>query len=508
VTRPLFEQYKDALRQGHLAARAGRIDEALAAYVEAGRLAPDRAAPHTSRATVLHRAGRDPEAFAAFDKALEISPDDDATLRARAVTFREMGRLASAAADLERLAEAFDADGRRADALTTAREALAITATPARRALVQRLEEPVDEAVPRQVARRQPAKVEPRAPAPAPAARAPEAKPEPSVVEAALPESATAEPAAAEPGAEEPLAAEAVAAKPVTAEPEPTPAPSAPAPGTSSTLMDLYDAPIDEAVEAPPSEIAAAAPDLDLAAALASEPDVEPPPESRDVVSAPGGSLMDLYDAPIEGGPETDAVAAAVASPVFEGATEDLHAAPLVPEMAALNAPVPGRISLDPSARDPGSDFLIQLEPDADPSAAIPWPAIDLPSAPPPPIVGPPPDPEGLMAEALALIDSGDAKAARNLLLTAVMVHRAAGRPDAAIDVCLQLLALFPGDAHVHLAIAGLQLDRGWRILATEKIQLLLRLTALTGDTQAEADAHALMAERIHDEGPASFARA
>jgi hypothetical protein len=114
--------------------------------------------------------------------------------------------------------------------------------------------------------------------------------------------------------------------------------------------------------------------------------------------------------------------------------------------------------------------------------------------------VGPPPNVDTLMADAGVLIDAGDLVAARNLMLTAVAVHRAAGRPDAALDVCLQLLALAPGDAYVHLAIAGLQLDRGWQALATEKIELLLRLTALTGDTQAEADVHALAAERVRDE--------
>jgi hypothetical protein len=116
--------------------------------------------------------------------------------------------------------------------------------------------------------------------------------------------------------------------------------------------------------------------------------------------------------------------------------------------------------------------------------------------------VGPPPNVETLMADATALIDAGDLVAARNLMLTAVAVHRAGGRPDAALDVCLQLLALAPGDAYVHLAIAGLQLDRGWQTLATEKIALLLRLTALTGDTQAEADVHALAAERVRNEPP------
>jgi hypothetical protein len=80
------------------------------------------------------------------------------------------------------------------------------------------------------------------------------------------------------------------------------------------------------------------------------------------------------------------------------------------------------------------------------------------------------------------------------------VVHRAAGRLDAALEICLQLLTTAPGDPQVHLAIANLQLDRGWTALATEKIELLLRLTALTGDTQAEADVHGLASERLRDD--------
>ena len=57
-----------------------------------------------------------------------------------------------------------------------------------------------------------------------------------------------------------------------------------------------------------------------------------------------------------------------------------------------------------------------------------------------------------------------------------------------------------PGDPQVHLAIANLQLDRGWTAVATEKIDLLVRLTALTGDTQAEADVHGLASERLRDD--------
>jgi hypothetical protein len=129
-----------------------------------------------------------------------------------------------------------------------------------------------------------------------------------------------------------------------------------------------------------------------------------------------------------------------------------------------------------------------------------PWPQIDLPSPPPPRIEGPPPDPETLLAEAAEHIESGDPAAARDKMLLAVMVHREAGRLDAALEACLQLLTTASGDPHVHLAIANLQLDRGWTSLATEKIELLLRLTKLTGDTQATADVHGLAAERLRDD--------
>lgn len=380
MTRPLFEQYKEALRRGHLAARAGRVDEALEAYREAARIAPDRAAPHTSTATVLHRAGRRDEAWAAFERALATAPDDEATLRARAAAFREIGRTASAAADLERLAEALDLAGRRPEALEAAREAVELTATAARRRLVERLQAPEAEGP-------TPPPVRAMPPRPAVAASPSPGPPAPSV------------PSKIEPAPEIPIAG-----SPVSSAPKVAPAGPAPGPG-----------------------ISAASP---------------PPP-----VPAPA--------------------AAPIAAPT--------------------PAPTP------------------EPEPPSEP--AIPWPAIDLPSAPPPMIVGPPPNVEFLMAEANALVDAGELLLARNLMLTAVAVHRAAGRSDAALDVCLQLLALAPGDAHVHLAIAGLQLDRGWRTLATEKIELLLRLTGLTGDTQAEADVHALAAERLRDEPPAGFAR-
>ncbi|HSL97046.1 MAG TPA: BTAD domain-containing putative transcriptional regulator [Candidatus Deferrimicrobiaceae bacterium] len=109
-------------------------------------------------------------------------------------------------------------------------------------------------------------------------------------------------------------------------------------------------------------------------------------------------------------------------------------------------------------------------------------------------------DPEQLVADAATLLASGATVDARDRLLEAVAIHRAAGRPDAALDVCLGLLEIAPGDPTVHLAIANVQLDRGWQGFASDKIRLLLQLTALTGDTQAAADVHALAAERLRDD--------
>jgi tetratricopeptide (TPR) repeat protein len=315
VSEPLFEQYKAALRRGHMSSLAGHLDEALEAYQEAARLVPERALPLASQGTILHRLDRWPEAAEAFDAALRIVNDDETTLRARATAREERGMRSGAAEDFERLAFVLDVGGRTSEAIEAAEHAAALDPKPARAALAERLAE----------------------------------------------------------------AATRRAASPVAEE--------------------------------------------------LTEPELELPPPPRIV-------------------PETDAE-------VARHARQD------------------------------------------DPAAA--WPALDMPSPPPAPIEGPPPDTEAVMAEAAELFEAGDLAGAGDRMLTAVAVHRAAGRLDAALDVCFQLLAISPGDPRVHLAIANLQLDRGWTPLAREKIELLVRLTSLTGDTQAEADVHGLAAERLRD---------
>jgi tetratricopeptide (TPR) repeat protein len=355
VSGPLFDQYKAALRRGHLATLAGGLDEALEAYREAARLAPERALPYASQGTVLHRLDRWPDAAEAFDRALRLAPDDEATLRARGSAREDRGLGSGAADDYERLAFVLDVAGRSSEAAEAARRAATLQPSPARTALMNRLAD-----------------------------------------------------------------AAARAAEPVTGR--------------------FAGADAKEAIEGAPDPGAA-----DLSAAEAAAHDTDAP----------------------------------------DGAASDTAA----PGTAAHGTAAPGGAAPDTAAPDGQA-----------------WPQIDLPTPPPPPIVGPPPDLEVLMADAAAALDAGDAARASDLMLTAVSVHRAAGRLDAALDACLQLLAVTPGDPHVHLAIANLQLDHGWTALATEKIDLLLRLTSLTGDTQAEADVHGLAAERLRDEPATSSA--
>lgn len=338
MSQPLFELYKDALRRGHLAVIDGRLEDALVSYREAGDMAPDRALPYASIATVLHRLGRSDEAIAAFDRALELAPDDDATRRARWVALEEMGRVVD---------------------------------TPFQSARVD-----------------------------------------------------------ADIGADAPAGAIAEASL------------------EASTLDER----------------------------LGLIPDEGRPP------GAPDG----LHDA--------------------FGDRRAGDEAPSVDDEADRVREGAEQIGFGPGFETPGPYLPFDETAGGEGAAAVSWPAIDLPSPPPPPLVGPPPDPRLLAEEAEVLADKGDLDGARELLLTVVEAHREAGRPDAALDACLQLLAMAPGDARAHLALAGLQLDQGWRAVATDKIALLLRLTALTGDTQAEADTHALAAERIRDEPVAEVA--
>jgi tetratricopeptide (TPR) repeat protein len=139
VSEVLYEQYKDALRRGHMAALRGRLDAAAAAYRDAARIAPDRALPYVGLGGVLSRLGRAEEALAAYGKALDRAPTDEGAMHGRADVLSALGRRAEAAETLDRLAAILERDGRLADACDVARGALELAESRGRRRQVESL---------------------------------------------------------------------------------------------------------------------------------------------------------------------------------------------------------------------------------------------------------------------------------------------------------------------------------------------------------------------------------
>jgi tetratricopeptide (TPR) repeat protein len=99
----------------------------------------------------------------------------------------------------------------------------------------------------------------------------------------------------------------------------------------------------------------------------------------------------------------------------------------------------------------------------------------------------PPPDPVELTLAVEAALDRGDTGEARLRALEAAAAHRTVGQSNAAMDACYQALAIEPSDPDVHLLLAELYLDRGWRGPASDKLALLGRLTDLTADEATRA---------------------
>jgi tetratricopeptide (TPR) repeat protein len=139
MTGSLYEEYKEALRRGHVAALRGRHDLAIQAFREAARIAPDRALPHVGLAAALARLERVDEALAAYRAALARAPDDEGALRGRADLLEAQDRPAEAASSLDHLAGVLERAGRTADACDVARRALELAESRGRRRLVQTL---------------------------------------------------------------------------------------------------------------------------------------------------------------------------------------------------------------------------------------------------------------------------------------------------------------------------------------------------------------------------------
>jgi tetratricopeptide (TPR) repeat protein len=302
----LYEQYKDALRRGHVAALRGRLDAAASAYLEAARIAPDRALPYVGLGGVMTRLGRSDEALTAYSAALERAPTDEGAMRGRADVLATLGRRAEAADTLDRLAGLLEREGRLADACDVARRSLELAESRGRRRQVENL-----------VAR----------------------------------------------------------------------------------------------LRETPGDAAAAEALARALSVLETVPGLAP-------VAATHGSASD------EQGEATTA------------------------------------------------------EPEA-------------PSA---------PDPALLTLAVEEALEAGDLDEARRRALVAAAGHRAVGQFHAAMDACYQALAILPSDPDIHLLLAELYLDRGWRGPAADKLVLLGRLAQLTGDGATRARLCYLAAARFPDD--------
>ena len=139
MTEALYERYKDALRRGHVAVQRGRLDEALDAYGDAARVAPDRALPLVGIAQVLLRLGKPADAISTFDRALERAPTDEVALRGRVDALLALGDRVRAADTLDAMAEVAKEAGRHGDAVDLVAQALELAEGRDRRATLSAL---------------------------------------------------------------------------------------------------------------------------------------------------------------------------------------------------------------------------------------------------------------------------------------------------------------------------------------------------------------------------------
>lgn len=138
-------------------------------------------------------------------------------------------------------------------------------------------------------------------------------------------------------------------------------------------------------------------------------------------------------------------------------------------------AGLPGRAGTGPDIASAGAAAAEPPEPPFDPGAAT-----------------------IAVEDALAARTAGDAP--RDLALAAARGHRAGGRLHAAIDACYLALASHPADPGLHLALAELYLDVGWREHAVAKLGLLVDLVEVTDDAALRARVCAIVTDRLPDE--------
>jgi hypothetical protein len=150
----------------------------------------------------------------------------------------------------------------------------------------------------------------------------------------------------------------------------------------------------------------------------------------------------------------------------------------------------PGAGAAEPETPAEAGTTAIEAEPAA---AAEPEPEPEVPAE--PLSLG-----IALGAAAEQALHEGRADEAHDGLLAAARAHRRAGRIVAAIDACYLALAIAPAGFDLHLLLAELYLERGWRAPAVDKLLLLGRLAGLAGDEDAPRRLCDLAADRLPGE--------
>ena len=145
----------------------------------------------------------------------------------------------------------------------------------------------------------------------------------------------------------------------------------------------------------------------------------------------------------------------------------------------------------EPRVMRPARTFSDLPIPDPDPTT-LEAPVV-VPAVTRPPMVD-------LLAVAERALDGDDQAATRAAILAAAGAQRKDGSLEAALDTCYLALATMPADPDIHLALAGLYLDRGWQVAAVDKIILLGRLADLAADEATHDRLAMLVAERLPDE--------
>ena len=108
MTDQVSSRYKEALRRGHLAVVKGRPREAVQHYEEAGRLAGDRPLPFNSMGSVYLQMRKPQDALRAYDEALRRAPNDLDAMHGRARALAAEGKKKDAQVQAERAEELED----------------------------------------------------------------------------------------------------------------------------------------------------------------------------------------------------------------------------------------------------------------------------------------------------------------------------------------------------------------------------------------------------------------